>query len=238
VLASSMVVYGEGAYDCPEHGRVRPAPRDVSDLEAVANRLVYGHRATPYEALTAFSHRVADAYADEDVLPKLASVLAEGTGATCASVWIRHAGELVAAATWPPTEAPLSRGVADRVAEVRHQAEALGELTARKRPGEPFTPVEETLMNDLAAQAGQVLRNVRLTSELQARLTEISAQAVELRASRQRIVAVGLHRVQISTDDGGGDLALADRQVAGDRVDDGVGHLRPAGTVEEHGWSA
>jgi signal transduction histidine kinase len=159
-------------------------------VQAVANRLVYGHRATPYEALTAFSHRVADAYADEDVLPKLASVLAEGTGATCASVWIRHAGELVAAATWPPTEAPLSRGVADRVAEVRHQAEALGELTARKRPGEPFTPVEETLMNDLAAQAGQVLRNVRLTSELQARLTEISAQAVELRASRQRIVAV------------------------------------------------
>ena len=28
VLASSMVVYGEGAYDCPEHGRVRPAPRE------------------------------------------------------------------------------------------------------------------------------------------------------------------------------------------------------------------
>ena len=35
VLASSMVVYGEGAYDCAEHGRVRPAPRgDVSDLDA------------------------------------------------------------------------------------------------------------------------------------------------------------------------------------------------------------
>ena len=34
VLASSMVVYGEGAYDCAEHGRVRPAPRRVDDLEA------------------------------------------------------------------------------------------------------------------------------------------------------------------------------------------------------------
>jgi len=34
VLASSMVVYGEGAYDCPEHGRVRPGPRRVADLEA------------------------------------------------------------------------------------------------------------------------------------------------------------------------------------------------------------
>ena len=34
VYASSMVVYGEGAYDCPEHGRVAPAPRRRADLDA------------------------------------------------------------------------------------------------------------------------------------------------------------------------------------------------------------
>ena len=34
VLASSMVVYGEGRYRCPDHGEVRPAPRLVADLEA------------------------------------------------------------------------------------------------------------------------------------------------------------------------------------------------------------
>ena len=34
VLASSMVVYGEGRYACPEHGIVRPAPRRASDLDA------------------------------------------------------------------------------------------------------------------------------------------------------------------------------------------------------------
>jgi dTDP-L-rhamnose 4-epimerase len=34
VLASSMVVYGEGAYRCLTHGVVRPAPRAASDLEA------------------------------------------------------------------------------------------------------------------------------------------------------------------------------------------------------------
>ncbi|GAA4629448.1 NAD-dependent epimerase/dehydratase family protein [Actinoallomurus vinaceus] len=34
VLASSMVVYGEGAYDCPDHGRVRPGPRAAGDLAA------------------------------------------------------------------------------------------------------------------------------------------------------------------------------------------------------------
>jgi dTDP-L-rhamnose 4-epimerase len=34
VFASSMVVYGEGAYDCARHGRVRPSPRDPGDLAA------------------------------------------------------------------------------------------------------------------------------------------------------------------------------------------------------------
>jgi dTDP-L-rhamnose 4-epimerase len=34
VIASSMVVYGEGAYDCVTHGRVRPAPRHPDDLAA------------------------------------------------------------------------------------------------------------------------------------------------------------------------------------------------------------
>ncbi|MCW2606771.1 MAG: putative epimerase [Frankiales bacterium] len=34
VLASSMVVYGEGRYACPRHGVVRPGPRAVADLDA------------------------------------------------------------------------------------------------------------------------------------------------------------------------------------------------------------
>ncbi|HEV7808349.1 MAG TPA: NAD-dependent epimerase/dehydratase family protein [Solirubrobacteraceae bacterium] len=34
VLASSMVVYGEGRYACAEHGLVRPGPRRVADLDA------------------------------------------------------------------------------------------------------------------------------------------------------------------------------------------------------------
>ncbi|NUW29934.1 NAD-dependent epimerase/dehydratase family protein [Nonomuraea sp. SMC257] len=32
VLASSMVVYGEGAYECPRHGLIRPGPRAPEDL--------------------------------------------------------------------------------------------------------------------------------------------------------------------------------------------------------------
>ncbi|QNP68092.1 NAD-dependent epimerase/dehydratase family protein [Streptomyces roseirectus] len=36
VLASSMVVYGEGRYACARHGVVRPGPRRVPDLDAGA----------------------------------------------------------------------------------------------------------------------------------------------------------------------------------------------------------
>lgn len=34
VLASSMVVYGQGRFDCPQHGPVEPLPRTRADLDA------------------------------------------------------------------------------------------------------------------------------------------------------------------------------------------------------------
>jgi signal transduction histidine kinase len=65
---------------------------------------------------------------------------------------------------------------------VRHQGELLGAISVRKRRGESLTPIEEKLLDDLANQAGLVLKNVGLTAELLQRLEE-------LRASRQRLVA-------------------------------------------------
>ena len=161
-------------------------------LQRVANRLVYGDRATPYEVLSQFSERVAESYASDDVLPRMARVVAEGTGAVQASVWLR-VGDLVhEAAAWPNGKAgtdqvhvigdalPDLPGV-DRAVPVQHQGVILGALTVTKRKGESLTPIEEKLLADLASQAGLVLKNVRLTDELLHRLGE-------LRASRQRPV--------------------------------------------------
>jgi signal transduction histidine kinase len=161
-------------------------------VQRVANRLVYGKRATPYEVLSQFSERVAESYAADDVMPRMARVLAEGTGAQRADVWLRSAGTWHQAAVWPEDAAlaapimavngtlpPLSN--ASRLVEVRHQGDLLGALSVTKRSGETLTPVEENLLTHLAGQAGLVLKNVGLTSDLQARL-------VELRASRQRLV--------------------------------------------------
>jgi signal transduction histidine kinase len=64
---------------------------------------------------------------------------------------------------------------------VEHQGIELGALSIVKRKGDPVTPTEQKLIDDLAHQAGLVLRNVGLASELRNRLGE-------LRSSRQRLV--------------------------------------------------
>jgi signal transduction histidine kinase len=162
-------------------------------VQRVANRLVFGKRATPYEVLSQFSSRVAETYAGEEVLSRMARVLQEGTGAEGATVWLVGDVGLRPMATFPDRAVgyeplPMANGTlpelpgVTRVVAVRHQGEILGALSVVKRRGEALTPLEQKLLHDLAHQAGLVLKNVGLTADLQARLEE-------LRQSRQRLVS-------------------------------------------------
>jgi len=161
-------------------------------VQKIANRLVYGHRATPYEVLTAFSDQVAEAYAADEVLPRMARVLQEATGAQSATVWLKGPATLRPAATHPdaatsPLALPMSGGSLPEIpgatssVPVEHQARLLGALSIVKRRVDPVTPTEQKLIDDLAHQAGLVLRNVGLAAELRNRVDE-------LRSSRQRLV--------------------------------------------------
>ena len=196
-------------------------------VQHLANRLVFGKRATPYEALSDFAGRMGGAYAADDVLPRMARVLAEGTGAGDAVVWLKDGAELVAGAAGPLTpdrrrgracataKSPAIGG-SDRVALVSYQGETLGALSVSKRPGENLTPVEGKLMSDLAGQAGLVLRNIGLTQQLQAKLTE-------LQASRRRIVAAAddqRRRIERDIHDGAQQqlLAIAAKLAAAESV--------------------
>jgi signal transduction histidine kinase len=165
--------------------------------ERLANRLVYGRRAEPYEVLARFADRIGDTYASEDVIGRIARVIADGTGSARTEVWLRLGDELRRSGSWPASEphslpcpdGELPELEGDRVAAVRHLGELLGAITITKPPTEQLTPNEAELLDRLADQSGLVLANVRLTADLEARLEQIDAQAAELRASRQRIVA-------------------------------------------------
>ena len=162
-----------------------------SRLQRLANRLVYGKRANPYEVLSDFNRRVSEMYSSDELPMRMARALAEGTSASSATVWLRVGNELRRAASWPSEtdqghaialpegEVPPIPGSA-ATAPVRHQGELLGALAIAKR--EALTAVEGRLLNDLAQEAGLVLKNARLTAELMDRLQE-------LQASRQRLVS-------------------------------------------------
>jgi signal transduction histidine kinase len=101
-------------------------------------------------------------------------------------VWLKVGDELRVSATWPADamdvravhlangSLPVLPG-ADATYPVEHQGELLGALAVKKPPAEPMTPAETKLVADLASQTGLVLRNVRLTAELEARIAELRA---------------------------------------------------------------
>jgi signal transduction histidine kinase len=139
----------------------------------IADRLVFGGRASPYELLTEFSGRMGEHFSADDVLPRMAEILARGTGAVGATVWLTVEDEMRPAATWPLGS---DRHDGDRFrVDVVDRGEVLGALSVETAANDPLDGARQRSVRDLAAQAGLALRNVRLIEEL--------------RDSRRRIVA-------------------------------------------------
>jgi signal transduction histidine kinase len=158
-----------------------------------ANRLVYGKRATPYQALSDFAGDMAGQLDLTEAVNRMVTVLAGATGADRAEAWIRVGTQLRPAANWPHGSSP-STAIAlgpdgglpafdggSRAVAVQHGGELLGALSLQKPRNEALTGTEDELLRHLASQAGLVLRNAALTAELRATIDE-------LRASRRRLV--------------------------------------------------
>ena len=107
-----VTVLGGGAahrsHVLPRHPAVDPRDAVValglgpaqSALQKLARRFVAGERELPYDVLSRFSASVTQSH-DEEVPATMARVLAEGTGAAWAQVWLLVGDAPVLAATWP-----------------------------------------------------------------------------------------------------------------------------------------
>jgi len=156
--------------------------------------------ATPYDVLSHFSNAVTSAYASDELPARMAMLLAQGTGAKWAQVWLNVSGRMTLAATWPTDvdadRMPPSLRAEDIVVTdeglrdlpVRHGSQLLGVLRLQERPGLALTLVEERLFAGLAAQAGLVLKWMGLQAELDDRRAELLVRSEEITASRERLI--------------------------------------------------
>jgi signal transduction histidine kinase len=174
--------------------------RVQSGLERWASRVLGGPSAAPYDVLSRFSESMAAEGPTEDLPTRMARLLAEGTGARWAQVWVSASGRLTLVATWPadadtsqepPALLPGARdasGPGLRALAVTHGGEALGVLRLQERPGLLLAPIEERLFIALADRAGLVLRHVGVRTDLEVRRGELAERAGELKASRRRLI--------------------------------------------------
>ncbi len=133
--------------------------------------------------------------------------MAEGVGAERAVVWLRSGDQLVPDAVWPSADTATTDPIADRelvddeystFEPVRHGDERLGALSIAKPHNDPITPADRELLDDVAAGAGLMLRNIALNRELEER-------ARQVRGSRRRLIAAQdaeRHRLERDLHDG------------------------------------
>jgi signal transduction histidine kinase len=176
-------------------------------IQRVADRVVYGQRATPYEVLAAFSRQWGGPFTTGAFLPEMTRIVAEGTGAEQATVWRATGNELKPVAVWPthsvePQQLHLTDGEPPPgIVPIRHQGQLLGALSVTMPTDLELTPIEQKLLSDLAAQAALAMRNAWLIEELKAsRQRIVAAQDAERRrlerdihdGAQQRLVSLSL----------------------------------------------
>ncbi len=159
----------------------QPLRRQVVRL---ANRLAYGSRAQPYEALADFSRRIAETPSSETLLPSIAEAAGQTVSAQGAAAVLRTPGGPQLAAHWGTCGADADA----HVVSVRHGREDLGSIQVWLGGGMPTRPSDARLLQALADQTAVAFRNVGLQAELAAHVAELDRATDDLARSRARII--------------------------------------------------
>jgi signal transduction histidine kinase len=153
-------------------------------LEDAADRWVLGARLAGYASLGRFGESLTRAPGSDALLRDLAREIRRGLDLT----WTRVTLE---PASGPPrvvTEGtPAGEPAAD--VPVEHRGTILGRIECGPRADGPLLAEDRRLLAYFAAQASVGVHNLHLTAELAQQVDLIRDQAIELAASRDRIVA-------------------------------------------------
>lgn len=150
-----------------------------------ANRLAFGPRAKPYEALSDFGRRLSQTPSAETLLLAAAEAACRSVSATSTTAVLEMAGEAPVSVTWPPGTQPSAR---PHVVDVTEDETTLGRLQVSLPPGRPLSEADHRLLGELAEQSAVAFRNVALERGLAAEVASLDDTARALAESRRRLV--------------------------------------------------
>jgi signal transduction histidine kinase len=150
-------------------------------LESAVSRRLFGDRVQQYELLRNLGTTMEQTAELDELLPRLASALRDGIGASWVRVRLCEAD-----GSW--LDEPV--GVAGEVTEesaagvdLIHAGELVGRIDLGPKPGD-YARADLELLATVAAQATTAVANVRLASQLKEGLEELSTSRVRLIAAQ------------------------------------------------------
>ncbi|WP_051264847.1 sensor histidine kinase [Nakamurella lactea] len=175
-----------------------------------ANRVVYGQRISPSEAMSQLLTGLQQ-FSAVGGLEQVAEVAVAATRVSSAVLYASDGGRLVPVSAAPapddrakvrvqasvhgsagagelPTGAALTKLLdADAAVEIRYRGMTLGALAVEA--AEPLSTTDRRLLADLADHAGLLLHNSLLVQRLAAHVDELAALAPRLRGARRALIA-------------------------------------------------
>ena len=155
----------------------------------LANRLAFGVRAKPYEALADFSDRLGETPPPATLLRAVAEAAGRAVSARGARVVLATSGDGTTTATSTAVQGEVDEGdAATHVVPVRYGSAVLGRIEVALPKGRDLRPSDARLLAAMAHQTAVAFRNVAMESQLAAHVAELDRTTRALEQARKRII--------------------------------------------------
>lgn len=156
-------------------------------LQRWTNRLVYGERDEPFEALARLGRRLEGNFSPQMVYPTIVETIAQALKLPYAAIAVKRGEQYeVVEACGKATQEAVAYPLV-------HQSAVVGRLlVGRRTPGENFSTADERLLRSFARQAGTAVHALQLMSDLQRSRQQLVTAREEERLRLRRDLHDGL----------------------------------------------